>query len=193
MYSFAKLPLCQRMLYSQNFDEKFFSMNFDSYFALENKQILTKLYNVLWEWWNNVRHGFRKLRCHTFQQQKIWSTFVGFCWLLLTQKPNEISKKCHFWQSQGNFKTKIWIEKVNKGWPNILCQKLWRLSFLNSCQPSFCEIWWRFWVNLNFSMKINIFQNHEKMENMMIIHNFIECVLQNKWRRLTRQLKAEIS
>ena len=49
MYSFAKLPLCQRMLYSQNFDEKNFSMNFDSYFALENKQILTKLYNVLWE------------------------------------------------------------------------------------------------------------------------------------------------
>ena len=118
---------------------------------------------------------------------------VNICWLLLTQKPNEISKKCHFWQSQGNFKTKIWIEEVNKCWPNIFCQKLWCFSFLNSCQPSFCEIWWWFWVNLNFSMKINIFQNHEKMENMMMIHNFIEFVFKNIWGRLTRLWKAEMS
>ena len=102
-------------------------------------------------------------------------TFVDFCWLKNQMK---YRKSAIFWQSQGNFKTKIWIEKVNKSWPNIFCQKLWCLSFLNSCNHPFArfdgdfesiwifpwksiffkimkkwKIWWWFTISLNSFLK----------------------------------------
>ena len=118
---------------------------------------------------------------------------VNTCWLLLTLEPIEKWKKCHFSQFQGKFKVKILTHKVNKCWPKFFYVKVWCLSFLKTCQPSFFEVWWRFWRNLNFCIKINIFQNYEKFENMMIIHNFMNFVFWIIWGWLTRLWKAETS
>ena len=109
---------------------------------------------------------------------------VNICWFLLTSVDSKTKwniEKVPFLTIPREFQNENMDWKSQQGLTKYFCQKLWRLGFLNSCQPSFCEIWWWFWVNLNFSMKINIFQNHEKTENMMMIHNFIECVFQNTY------------